>query len=117
MVEDPERVRTDQSIMFALTRYRNAYAALNAGAAKSVFPSVDERALARAFSGLRSQNLRFDVCQTRVLSADQARVTCKGSATFITRVGSREVRAVNREWSFLLHRRADEWTIASATTR
>ena len=115
--EDPERVRADQNITSTLTRYRNAYASLNAGAARQVFPSVDERALTRAFSGLRSQNLRFDVCQTRLVSADQARVVCKGSATFITRVGSREPRTVKREWEFSMQRRGDEWMIASATTR
>ena len=90
---------------------------MNATAAKAVYPSVDARALSRAFAGLRSQNLHFDVCHTRMLSDREARVACEGSATFITSIGSREPRTVKREWTFALERHGDDWTISSATTK
>jgi hypothetical protein len=78
---------------------------------------VDERALARAFAGLRSQNLRFDECRTRLVTDREARVTCQGTATFITSIGSREPRTVKREWIFALRRGGDDWAIAGVTTR
>ena len=53
--------RNEQSeIQRALGQYRNAYQRLDAEAARAVWPSVDVRALSRAFDSLESQQLEFD---------------------------------------------------------
>ena len=49
-----------------LNRYRGAFSALDAAAARSVWPNVDHRALERAFAQLDEQAIAFDACQIDV---------------------------------------------------
>jgi hypothetical protein len=98
-----------------LQSYRRAYENLDAQSAQSVWPGVNAPALARAFDGLESQSLSFDACDVRVLG-DAATATCRGSARYVTKVGSRDPRVEPRVWSFTLHKSAGSWTIDSART-
>ena len=99
-----------------LTRYRAAYEALDARSAKHIWPSVDERALARAFDGLNSQTVTFDACDLAVSGA-RASVSCRGSASYVTRIGNRSVHTAGRQWNFQMQKSADQWQIASVQTR
>ena len=104
---DEDRIRA------ALMRWRTAYSALDARAAREVWPTVDARALERAFQALKSQDLRFDRCDLTV-AGGSAHAACSGRATYVPRVGNQSPRATPREWTFELKKRDQQWTIASA---
>ena len=96
----------EADIRSTLTRFRTAYSQLDAGAARDVWPSVDARALERAFQSLKSQDLRFDSCKMTVTGA-RAQAACKGRAVYVPRIGDQSPRFTAREWAFEL-RKADE---------
>jgi tetratricopeptide (TPR) repeat protein len=97
----------------ALQRYRAAYDGLDAGSAQAVWPAVDQGALARAFDGLESQTLTFDACDVQ-LQNDIATATCRGTARYVPKIGSREPRVEPRVWSFSLRKNGGEWKIDTA---
>lgn len=97
----------------ALQRYRSAYEGLDARSARVVWPAVNVEALARAFDGLESQSLMFDACDVR-LRGDAANATCRGSARYVTKVGSHEPRTEPRTWMFTLKKSGVDWKIESA---
>ncbi|MGH9347087.1 MAG: hypothetical protein ACRD26_07455, partial [Vicinamibacterales bacterium] len=99
-----------------LRRYARAYGALDAGAARAVWPTVDERALARAFQNLASQNVSFDDCDIDIRGV-VANVSCRGQASYVGKVGSREPRTESRTWRFELRRDGDAWKIENAEAR
>jgi hypothetical protein len=110
-------VRDDQRLVSGvLDAYARAYGRLDAAAAHEVWPSVDERALARAFGSLQSQTIAFDDCQIDV-NGTAASATCRGRASYVGKVGSRDPRVEARQWRFDLRRDGDAWTIANAETR
>ena len=100
-----------------LARYGAAYSRLDAGAARAVWPSVDSRALARAFDTLQSQSVVFDRCDVDV-QGRVAQATCHGSSTYVPRMGERSPRTESRQWTFKLEKHDDaRWQIRSAETR
>ena len=99
-----------------LGRYQSAYNDLNASVAKSVWPSVNERGLARAFEGLERQEVVFDACQIDA-AASHAVVTCRGRAQYVPKVGSRIARFEPRRWVFRLTNAGAGWLIDSVETR
>ena len=103
----------EDDIRSTLTRFRTAYSQLNASAARDVWPSVDARALERAFQSLKSQDLRFDSCKMTVSGA-RAQAACKGRAVYVPRIGDQSPRFTTREWNFELRKADERWTIASA---
>jgi hypothetical protein len=103
----------EQRVADVLDRYVRAYGDLDASAAREVWPSVDERALARAFSSLASQTIAFEECRIDV-AGPSATAECPGRATFVGKVGSREPRTESRLWRFQLGREGEAWTIRSA---
>ena len=109
--------RTEQSgIERALGQYRTAYQRLDAEAAQAVWPSVDVRALARAFSTLNNQELVFDVCVFEI-TGEVATAHCRGTATYTPKVGSRKPRLEPRQWTFQLRKLSESWKIHSAQTK
>ena len=103
----------EDDIRSTLTRFRTAYSQLNANAARDVWPSVDARALERAFQSLKSQDLRFDSCKMTVTGV-RAQAACKGRAVYVPRIGDQSPRFTAREWNFELRKADERWTIASA---
>jgi len=103
----------DQLVRQALQRYRSAYEGLDAPSARAVYPAINEAALARAFDGLQSQTLTFDACEVQ-LRGDLAAATCRGTARYVPKIGSREPRTEPRVWTFTLRRSGAEWRIDSA---
>jgi hypothetical protein len=105
--------REESRVAAVLNQYARAYARLDAGAARAVWPSVDERALARAFAGLASQDLAFDDCSIDVQGAT-ANASCRGTAKYVGKIGNRQPRIEPRVWRFELHRDGEAWKIANA---
>ena len=117
---DPVAVPGDtaarEGIAEALRELERAYQRRDATLAKAVWPTVNERALARAFDGLRSQNVTFDDC-TLDVSGATGDVECLGVTTYVTRVGSQGRRTEYRQWKFRMEKGADSWLIVSAAAR
>ena len=110
----PPQMGDDEGLVKqALQRYRTAYEGLDAHSARAVYPAVNQTALARAFDGLSSQTLTFDTCSVQ-LRGDAANATCRGTAKYVPKVGSREPRTEPRVWNFTLRRTGTEWKIDTA---
>lgn len=99
-----------------LSGYQAAYKNLDARFAKQIWPSVDERALARAFNGLESQTVTLDTCDFTV-EAVRAVASCSGSATYVTRIGRRSSHTESRQWTFVLEKSAERWVIGTVEVR
>ncbi|MEO5740888.1 MAG: hypothetical protein ABIS29_09880 [Vicinamibacterales bacterium] len=99
-----------------LERYRGAYERLDAKAARGVWPSLDERRLARAFSNLESQTLDFHECRIE-LGGAQGVAQCRGRATFVGRVGTRAPQTQDRSWTFQLQKTGGRWAIDSVRSQ
>ena len=111
-VPPPDRGRVED----VLRRYASAYRTLDASAARAVWPSVDEKALSRAFQNLASQHVSFDACDIDIRGA-VANASCRGQASYVGKVGSREPRTEARTWQFELRRRGDAWLIEGVDAR
>jgi hypothetical protein len=109
-------VSASDGIAEALKHLQLAYERRDATLAKEVWPTVDERALARAFDGLRSQSVTFDRCQLNVTGA-AGDVECRGVTRYVPRVGSQYPRTESRQWKFRVQKAADSWVITSAAAR
>ena len=107
-VDERARVRS------VLSRYEAAYSGLDASAARAVWPGVNERALAHAFDGLRSQNLSLGRCDVEV-TGSIARAECAGSASWTPKIGSG--RTESRRWAFDLRNASGAWQIVRAEVR
>ena len=105
----------DSLVRRALQRYRDAYEGLDARSAQEVWPAVNQTALARAFDGLQSQSLVFEACDVN-LRGEAATATCRGSARYVPKVGSRDPRVESLVWNFKLHKAGSDWQIDSART-
>jgi hypothetical protein len=81
-----------------------------------VYPSVDERKLAEAFSDLRSQSVSFERCEIQLESSTSAKASCHGKASFVAKVGIKEERTESRTVQFELKRDGEAWKIQKAQT-
>ena len=99
-----------------LGRYRTAFNDLDAVGAQAIWPTVDRRALERAFGQIERQDVRFTSCVVDVAGA-VASARCSGRTNYVPRVGNRSERSENREWQFSLRKAGDQWNIASVQTR
>lgn len=111
----PPAVPDDRGVMAILSRYESAYTQLDANAVAAVWPSVDRRALARAFDGLASQNVKLGRCQVRI-TGNAANAECVGNANWRQKIGG-EPRMALRRWTFELKNTGADWIIVSANVR
>ena len=100
------------AIQTVIRRYESAYERLDAAAAKEIWPSLDERALASAFAGLASQTLTLQPCRVDVTSSS-AVALCNGYATYVGRVGNKAGQIQRRTWRFQLRKSGESWQIGS----
>jgi hypothetical protein len=103
-------VETDR-VRAVLSGFERAYSALDADAASRVYPAVDRKALARAFSGLSAQQIQFNDCRIQVLQG-AARATCAGTARWTPKVGGGS-RQQARRWDFDLQQVSGGWRIGA----
>jgi hypothetical protein len=105
-------VDRERLVRAALTQYENAYTTLNAAAASAVWPSVDRRALARAFDDLASQTVTLGRCDVQ-MGSGSARVECAGNASWTPKVGG-GTQTAQRRWHFELRESGGAWVIVRA---
>jgi hypothetical protein len=104
------------SIQDLLNRYQDAFNNLNARAAKTVWPSVDERMLGRAFDQLKRQEVVFSACQTSV-TGRLAVSSCQGHASYVPKVGNKMERTETGRWTFKLKKGESGWLIDGIESR
>ena len=100
-----------------LHQYARAYGRLDVSAVRAIYPSVNERDLAKAFSDLSSQSVSFDRCSVNIESSGAtAKASCSGKASYVAKVGIKEQRTESRTVRFELKRNGDAWKIEKAQT-
>ena len=99
-----------------LLRYQVAYSSMDVGAARAVWPSVDGRALERAFSTLQEQELALGACDISV-DRDHATAVCPGTLRYRPKVGNTEPQRRNGRWELQLDRGARGWVISGVNVR
>lgn len=104
------RLMAAEAVRQTLRRYAHAYEDLDVEATARVWPSVDRRALARAFATIRSQGLTFDSCEIDVIDG-QATAHCRGIIRFVPKVGSPTPSSTPQEWQFRMRKAATDWQI------
>jgi hypothetical protein len=112
----PTSVYGISAIESVLNSYVKAFNMLDVGAAKAVWPGVDEKALGRAFAGLQQQEFQLGPCQIDIKSV-VAVARCQGVARYVPRVGTRNIRSERRRWTFYLGQHDKAWSIHSVETR
>jgi hypothetical protein len=105
-----------RAVALALNRYQNAFSALDANAAHAVWPSVDVKALARAFDQLETQTFDLEGCDITVSGA-RAEADCSGNARYVRKVGNKALRVEPRRWHFTLRQTNDQWIIDAVDAR
>jgi hypothetical protein len=114
-LRDPasERQAQEQGVRDVLDRYASAFERLDVRAAKAVRPTLDDRALQRAFEQLDGQQVRLGSCSFSI-NERAANARCQGSATYHPKVGRRVVHVTGREWTFNLSKHDGGWQIVDA---
>jgi hypothetical protein len=112
-VDVSSRTRDEDLVRAVLQQYRLAYERLDARSAAAVWPGVDSAALRRAFEGLASQRLTFNRCDVQIASRI-GKAVCRGSTTYVPKIGSRVAREEPRVWTFGLRKVGDDWRIDTA---
>ena len=107
--EESARIRS------LLSRYETAYNRLDAKAASSVWPSVNQVALGRAFNGLISQRVSLGLCDITVIG-DIAGASCAGKARWEPKVGG-GLQTADRYWKFNLRKTDEGWRIQEIQVR
>jgi len=102
-------------IRAVLLRYESAYNRLDARAASSVWPGVDQSALDRAFNSLISQKVSLGLCDITVIG-DIGGASCAGKARWEPKVGG-GLQTADRHWDFQLRKSADGWKIREIRVR
>lgn len=120
-VAQPSTVPSDPesaAITELLRQYRAAFAALDVSRVTVIWPSVDQKALSRAFGRLEQQFFTFDDCAISV-QGSRGEARCSGNARVVPRVGGRSPQYRNGEWHFRLARTEGGWVIEAveATSR
>jgi hypothetical protein len=108
---EPSVVRSDtDAIRAVLDRYQTAFSHLDASTAKAIWPSVDEKALGRAFGQLERQEVVLDGCDVKV-AGQRAAAACRGQSSYVPRVGNKAARVEARRWAFTLRKTGESWVI------
>ena len=103
-----------QAVRLALKQYETAYDKLDVAAAANVWPSLDRRALTRAFATLRAQTVTIQDCDIRVDGAS-ASARCHGVIEFIPKIGGTSLSRSPTEWLFVMNRDQNDWKIRTVT--
>jgi hypothetical protein len=99
-----------------LDAYTGAFERRDVRATKALYPTVDGKALARAYEQITSQRLTLESCGITI-SGSTANARCRGSATFQPRIGTRPVQIASREWTFDFSKQDTSWRIVNTYVR
>ena len=103
------------AIRATLGRYETAYSELDVTAVQAVWPALDQRALARAFDSLVSQQVSLENCSVEI-DGGTARANCSGTAAWTPKVGG-GLRTATRKWVFDLSQSEGAWHIVRVEAR
>ena len=109
-VVTPVALTPNAAIERTLQGYQAAFSRLDVAAVREVWPSVDGKALAKAFDQLHREDLTFDSCQVTVTGIT-ALAACGGTTEYVPKVGSKNPRVERNRWRISLRRAADEWVV------
>jgi hypothetical protein len=115
-VAGPRRTSEEELVRQLIDRYTGALERLDVDAAQAAWPTVDGKALKRAFGQLASQRLTFKSCGITI-SGSTANARCLGSATYQPRIGSGPVQLASREWTFDFSKQDTDWRIVNTFVR
>jgi hypothetical protein len=99
-----------------LGHYEQAYDRLDAHSAAAVWPSVDARALSRAFARLQSQDIDFGNC-TFSVSASDAAARCAGVLRYAQRIGDTALKTEQHIWTIEFARAGESWQIVKISAQ
>jgi hypothetical protein len=105
-----EDAGAESAVRRALRSYQEAYGRLDVAGAADVWPTVDRRALSRAFDTLKSQGLDFQSCTVTVTGV-RATARCRGTLQFVRKVGSPLALTADQEWVFTMRQIGGHWKI------
>ena len=113
-----DRVYQKESTALArvLGHYEQAYDRLDARGAAAVWPSVDSRALTRAFARLQAQDLDFGNC-TFAVSVSDAAARCAGVLRYARRIGDTTLKTERHVWTIEFARAGESWQIVRITAQ
>jgi hypothetical protein len=103
-----------QVVLEVVRQYTRAYERLDVRTAKALRPSLDDRALQRAFQKLDRQEFHIASCDVSI-RGQAANARCLGDMTYRPKFGSGEHHLPDREWTFNLSRNDSGWQIVDAT--
>jgi len=93
-----------------LQGYQSAFSRLDVNAVRQVWPSVDQKALAKAFDQLRSEDLTLENCKVTVSGAN-AVAACGGKTEYVPKIGSKSPRVERHQWRISLQQVAERWVV------
>lgn len=93
-----------------LGRYQTAYSTRDANAAAAIWPSVDRRALNRAFERLQDQELDLERC-TYAVSSTSATARCDGTLRYARRIGDTSPKVEQHTWTIEFVKKGSTWHI------
>jgi len=111
---DATGIAETAAVRRTLEAYRVAYEELDVRAAANVWPTVDRRALTRAFSTLESQAVTLGECEIHVAQAT-ATARCQGKVRFVRTFGGRDPVNASTGWLFRMRKSGESWTIEDVT--
>jgi len=103
-------VSDSTAVQAVVGRYLDAFRTFNVEEAKAVWPSVNERALGRAFASVDKQEVELDGCIISV-AGPSAGASCSGVVRYVPKVGAKTMRIERRQWKFELLNSNSEWRI------
>lgn len=109
-------VTPTQAIQGVLEDYRLAFNQLDVDSAHEIWPTVDRKALSRAFDQIEQQDIELETCDISVAGA-RAVASCGGTARYVPKVGTRKERIERRQWRFTLRQANGSWVIDSVDAR
>ena len=108
--------RESSALAQVLGHYEQAYDRLDATRAAVIWPSVNERALSRAFARLQTQDLDFGNCTFAVSTSDAA-ARCAGVLRYARRIGDTALKTEQHVWTIEFARAGETWQIVKISAQ
>jgi hypothetical protein len=104
----------ETAVLGTVQEYERAFEQLDVNATAELWPSVDRRALDRAFASIKSQELALESCAV-VLAETTATARCQGTAQYLVKFGGGGARTGRFEWIFRMRKVGNLWKIDGVT--
>ena len=105
-----------EEIAKTIGAYAQGYTSLDAASVRRVWPTVNVDALRNAFAQLEYQRVAFTGCMVAIRDL-HASATCRGTTTYVPRVGAQGRMTASRVWTFALRKLVNTWVIDSASIK